>query len=179
MEFGKAGRAEAEEIAAFYTAIFAVSDGVEEGRLVGGLARDLIQTAPEADIAVLTCREEASLSGCIILTRLAFPEDARVAFLLSPVGVSAARQGRGLGQALLRHGLEVMRMAGVDVVMTYGDPAFYGRLGFRPVTAADVAPPQPLRQPHGWLGLNLREAGGVVLKGPSRCVGALDRAEYW
>lgn len=67
------------------------------GRLVGGLARDLILTVPEAEIAVLTCREGAALAGCIILMRLAFAEDAGVVVLLSPVGVATVRQGRGIG----------------------------------------------------------------------------------
>jgi putative acetyltransferase len=178
MEFARAGRPEAKEIAGFFAAIFTAADGVEEGRLVSGLARDLMLTVPEADIAVLTCREGAALAGCIILTRLHFPEDTRTVFLLSPVGVATARQGQGIGQALLRCGIALMQEAGVEVVMTYGDPEFYGRVGFRQVTVAEVAAPRALRQPAGWLALGLG-GGAVTLKGPARCVSALDKADYW
>jgi putative acetyltransferase len=179
MEFGSAGRAEAGEIAAFFAAVFAAAADEGEGRLVGRLARDLVLMEPEEDRVVLTCREGTRLVGCIILSRLVFPKDPRAVVLLSPVGVATDRQGQGLGQALLRHGLALMRERGVDVVMTYGDPAYYGRVGFRPVTADAVAPPQPLRQPHGWQGLALGAGGDVMMTGPSRAVAALERPELW
>lgn len=97
MEIARAERPDAGEIAAFFGAVLAAGEGAGEGRLVGRLARDLILTVPEAEIAVLTCREGAALAGCIILMRLAFAEDARVVVLLSPVGVATVRQGRGIG----------------------------------------------------------------------------------
>lgn len=175
MEFARDKRPDAGEIGAFFGRVFAASESAEEGRLVGGLARDLILTVPAVDMAVMTCREGRELLGCIILTRLAMREEARVVFLLAPVGVATARQGQGIGQALLLHGLGEMRGAGVDVVMTYGDPAYYRRVGFRQVTITEVQPPRPLSQPHGWLACGV----DVALRGPSRCVAALDRAEYW
>ena len=112
MEIARAERPDAGEIAAFFGAVLAAAKGAGAGRLVGRLARDLILTVPEAEIAVLTCREGAPLAGCIMLMRLAFAEDAGVMVLLSPVGVATVRQGRGIGLALLRHALEAMRAAG-------------------------------------------------------------------
>ncbi len=179
MEFGSAARADAGEIGAFFEAVFAAAADAGEGRLVGQLARDLVLTEPERDRDVLTCHEGARLVGCIIMSRLVFPEDRRAVVLLSPVGVATDRQRKGIGQSLLRHGLALMRDRGVDVVMTYGDPAYYGQVGFRHVAVDAVAPPQPLRQPHGWLALSLGARGDVVLAGPSRCVAALDNAAYW
>jgi predicted N-acetyltransferase YhbS len=176
MEFATAGRQEVEEIAGFFAAVFAASESEAEGRLVGGLARDLILTVQETDIAVLTRREGPELAGCIILTRMTFSEDARMVFLLSPVGVATARQGQGIGTALLRHGLAQMRAAGVDVVMTYGDPAYYGRIGFAQVTADQAAPPHPLRQPEGWQALWLDGEPLRPLRGGAHCAAVFDRA---
>lgn len=155
MEIARAERPDAGEIAAFFEAVLAATESVGEGRLVGQLARDLIPSVPEAEIAVLTCREGAELAGCIMLTRLAFAEDAGVVVLLAPVGVATVRQGRESGRRCCATGLEAMRAAG------------------------RWRRPGPLRRPHGWLGRNLRGEVGGVVKGPSRCVAAPDRAEYW
>jgi putative acetyltransferase len=179
MECAREDRPDAGEIAAFFERVFAASESEEEGRLVGGLARDLILTVPEADIAVLTCREGRVLAGCIILTRMDFADESRLVFLLAPVGVATARQGQGIGTALLRHGCAEMRAAGVDVVMTYGDPAYYGRVGFVQVTADQAAPPHRLHQPEGWQALSLSAEPFLPLRGASRCAAALDRAVYW
>ncbi len=50
--------------------------------------------------------------------------------VLSPVAVLPVRQGRGIGSALIRAGLEVMIERSVSVVFLEGDPGYYSRLGF-------------------------------------------------
>ena len=67
----------------------------------------------------------------------------------------------------------------MDVAVTYGDPAFYGKVGFAPITEDQVRPPCTLSFPHGWLGQSLTGRPLAPLKGPSRCVAALDKPEYW
>jgi len=49
-------------------------------------------------------------------------------------------QNKGIGQTLLRESIAVLRTHGIDIVMTYGDPNYYGKIGFLPVTEK-VAPP--------------------------------------
>ena len=51
-------------------------------------------------------------------------------FALAPVAVHPALQGRGLGAALIRAGLDAMAPAAITVL---GDPAYYTRFGFAPV----------------------------------------------
>lgn len=53
-------------------------------------------------------------------------------FLLGPVAVQPARQGEGIGRALVEAGLETLRSRGACGCVLVGDPAFYGRFGFRP-----------------------------------------------
>ena len=50
---------------------------------------------------------------------------------LGPVGVMPSHQGKGIGSALIRETLDRMRDAGALGVVLVGDPAFYGRFGFR------------------------------------------------
>ncbi len=49
---------------------------------------------------------------------------------LAPLGVEPARQGRGIGSALVRAGLERCPGLGWQAVFLLGDPAYYGRFGF-------------------------------------------------
>jgi predicted N-acetyltransferase YhbS len=93
--------------------------------------------------------------------------------------VATDHQGKGIGQGLLSHGLAALRRAGVDIVMTYGDPSYYAKVGFMPVSEADAAAPYKLNQPEGWLGQSLTDHPMTPLKGPSRCVAALNDPVYW
>jgi putative acetyltransferase len=52
-------------------------------------------------------------------------------FLLGPVAVRPARQGEGIGRALVEAGLDALRSRGAGGCVLVGDPAFYGRFGFR------------------------------------------------
>jgi putative acetyltransferase len=52
-------------------------------------------------------------------------------FLLGPVAVAPAYQGNGIGSAIVRTGLDELRSRGTVGCALVGDPAFYGRFGFR------------------------------------------------
>jgi putative acetyltransferase len=52
-------------------------------------------------------------------------------FLLGPVAVRPVRQGGGIGRELVEAGLDALRSRGACGCVLVGDPAFYGRFGFR------------------------------------------------
>jgi predicted N-acetyltransferase YhbS len=106
-------------------------------------------------------RVEGALVGAIVFSRMRYAGDARQVFVLAPVAVATDRQGQGVGTALIRHGLAALRARGVDVALTYGDPAYYGRIGFRPITTEDRRGALSAAIPHGWLGQAL---GGGPLR---------------
>jgi len=174
---GHAGREEA--IIALFRDTFTASEGAEEGRVVAGLAQDLLTRTPASDLRVFRAEAAGNVIGAAIFTPLFFPGQATRVMLLSPMAVAPERQGRGLGQELLRHALEALRSDGVEVALTYGDPAFYRQVGFVPVTEAAVPPPFPLSAPEGWLGQSLRGGAIPTLSGMPKCVPALDRADVW
>ncbi|WBL33302.1 N-acetyltransferase [Sinirhodobacter sp. HNIBRBA609] len=167
------------EIVALFEATFAASEGKDEGALIGDFVRDLLGNTPEADLRVFCAQDGGALIGAGIFSRLHYPEDPRGVFILSPMAVATERQGQGVGQALLRAALAALKSEGVDVAVTYGDPAYYGRVGFAPITEAQARAPLPLSFPHGWLGRSLTEEAMPALAGPSRCVSALSRPELW
>src|SRR5690606_6248725 len=64
-------------------------------------------------------------------------------FGLGPLSVTPARQGRGVGAALVRDALARLRAMGAAGCVLLGDPAYYGRFGFQPaapLVLPDVPP---------------------------------------
>lgn len=169
----------ATAIADLFAATFGASEGAEEGALIGVLTRRLITETPAEDLRVVTAWEDAALLGGIFFTRLTYEGDPRTVFMMAPVAVATAHQGKGIGQRLIAHGLDMIRQEGVDIAVTYGDPAFYGRVGFTPVSEADLPAPQPLGQPEGWIAQSLTDAPLTPLSGPARCVAAFDDPALW
>ncbi|MCL4766887.1 MAG: N-acetyltransferase [Hyphomicrobiaceae bacterium] len=100
------------------------------------------------DTVSLVAVEGTEVVGHAILTfgSVEDPADAGRVALLGPLCVTPARQRQGIGGMLIRAGLECMRDAGVNRVLVLGDPAYYGRLGFRMETG--VMPPFAL--PDAW-----------------------------
>ncbi len=179
MDFSTDLTPHAEAIETLFEATFAGSEGEAEGALIGALARRLIAETPAEDLRVFTAWKGSMLLGCIFFTRLTYPDDPRTVFMMAPVAVATAHQGKGIGQRLITHALDALRQKGVDIAVTYGDPAFYGRVGFRPVSEAELPAPQPLRQPHGWIARSLTEAPLTPLRGTVRCVAAFDDPALW
>ncbi len=179
MEFSTGFQGNEKEIIDLIGATFSASEGLDEGKLVGGLASDLLfETAPD-DLVVCTANEAGNIIGCIMFSRMTFAEDDRTVFLMAPVAVSPSHQGKGVGQRLVRFGLEHLARSGADVAITYGDPDYYSKVGFRQIDESVAQAPARLQFPHGWLAQPLSGTDLTPLKGSSRCVGALDNPAYW
>ena len=161
-----------------FCAVFSQSEGAEEGRIVAALAADLLATTPAADLHGFVAAEHNELMGAALFSRLSVASGTPI-FILSPMAVAATVQGKGIGQALIAHALEALRAGGVEVAVTYGDPAFYARVGFRHLTPDELAPPFPLSQPEGWLGQSLTGESLTPEPGSVTCVAALNNAAYW
>jgi predicted N-acetyltransferase YhbS len=87
------------------------------------------------------------------------------AILLGPLAVEPALQGRGIGRALVRHGLAEARRLGHRVCVVVGEPEYYGPYGFVNAPAAGLALPGPV-DPNRFQVLEL-EAGTLDgLSGP-------------
>lgn len=179
MQIVDVGAAEAGAVSAVVRESFTATEGAEEGALIGALAARLLAETAEDDIHAFAAREGGAIAGAIVFSRMRYAGEARAVFILSPVAVASDRQGQGVGQALIRHGLAALRDRGVHAVLTYGDPAYYGRVGFRPVATGQVAAPFPLSHPEGWLAQALDGAALAPLRGPVTCVPALADPVLW
>jgi putative acetyltransferase len=173
---GAAGRQDA--IVALFTATFTDSEGADEGAAIGGLVRSLLSGTTDEDLRVVTVEDGGQLVAACTFSRMTYDDPRRV-FILSPVAVAPGRQGEGIGQQMLRHGLDHLRADGVDAVLTYGDPAYYTRVGFHPIGTDGVPAPFALSQPEGWLGQSLDGTPLAPLRGPGTCVEALRDPAFW
>ena len=167
------------DVIALFTATFTASEGVGEGAVIGQLVQNLLADIPLHGGHVYLGNAQDTLIAGVIFTRLRFGDDPRLVFLLSPLAVAPNWQGQGLGQSLLRHALADLRGKGGDVAVTYGDPAFYGKLGFSPISTAILPAPMPLSQPHGWIAQSLQDGPIAPLPAPAICAAALNDPAYW
>lgn len=179
MEFSTGTGQYAETLVDLFQEVFATSEGVEEGALIGEFVRALLTTTPEADLVVCKAHKAGELVGAVVFSKMTYAQDDRHVFILSPMAVQTRQQKTGIGRVLITYGLDQLRGSGVDVVLTYGDPAYYAKTGFEPITEAIAQPPLKLSHPHGWLGQSLDGRDLVPLKGPSRCVPALNNPALW
>jgi predicted N-acetyltransferase YhbS len=93
-----------QEITRLFTSVFTSSEGDKEGRLIGNLASELSLEIDNQEIICFGTYEEESIIGVIFFTRLRFNGALQV-YMLAPVAVSTEHQGKGIGQALIKYGL--------------------------------------------------------------------------
>lgn len=167
-----------QKIQTLFIQTFSESDSPAEGELVGQLAQQLMDETDAENAFGFVASESQEIVGCIFFTPLTFDSPVKAA-LLSPVAVSTEHQGQGVGQRLIGFGMEQMGKSGVELVFTYGDPNYYSKVGFQPVSQQVVKAPFELSHPEGWLVLSLTGADINALPGVARCVDAFNDPALW
>jgi predicted N-acetyltransferase YhbS len=178
MKFRYHTRRDLSAIEDLFVLVFTDTEGETEGALIGNLVKDLILGTDKPDLSGFVAVDREQIIGAIFFSRLTFKNECSV-FLLAPVAIHSDYQGQGIGQKLINHGLREMKGKGVSIVTTYGDRAFYSKVGFRPLSQDVITLPFELSQPEGWLGQSL--VGDVIDPIPGRCspVKAFDNPAYW
>lgn len=100
----------------------------DEGSLVDALR------AKGAVICSLVAEDEGLITGHVLFSpaTLDSGEVEQIVAGLGPVAVLPAYQRRGIGDALIRAGLEICREQGFPLAVVLGHPGYYPRFGFRP-----------------------------------------------
>lgn len=179
MKFLTGFKRHTDQIISLFADTFKASEGMEEGEAIRTLARNLLEMTPDEDLFVYSAWIDGRLAGCICCSRLRLGQDDRTAFLLSPVAVETTHQGKGIGAALLNFGLSALRDQGVDIAVTYGNPNYYGRVGFAQIEETVIQAPHRLERPEGWLAQSLTDAPLNPVIGPTYCVEAFNDPAYW
>lgn len=91
----------------------------------------------------LVAENESGPVGHILFTRVGIFEcaSANEALALAPMAVLPEFQNRGIGSALVRHGVEEARRLGHAAVVVLGHPKYYPRFGFVPANRYGIRSP--------------------------------------
>lgn len=89
-------------------------------------------------VLALIAEFEGEIVGHVGFIRVEATIDGRdvKALALTPLAVTPARQGRGVGSVMIASGLEAARTAGFDAVFANGDATYFERFGFSAEAAA-------------------------------------------
>ena len=99
------------------------SDGREPAIL------DALRAAGALTVA-LVAEEDGEIVGQVAFSPVTIEEAFTGWYGLGPVAVRPDRQGQGIGQALIRAGLDRIRALGARGCVLAGAPGYYGRFGF-------------------------------------------------
>jgi putative acetyltransferase len=96
----------------------------------------------------LVAERGGSIVGHVLFSRMDIDADgvALSGAGLAPVSVAPDSQGQGIGDALIRAGLDALRKQGVAISFVLGHEDYYPRFGYSPELAARFA--SPFAGPH-------------------------------
>lgn len=178
MDFKYLSKKDKNKIEKLFTHAFTASEGEKEGNLIGKLSARLSNEINNLDIYCLGAFIKNELVASIFFTKLYYNSNVNV-YMLAPVAVSPQHQKKGIGSSLIKFGLAELKNKAADIVVTYGDPSFYSRVGFQPITEDIIKAPLKLSMPQGWLGQSLKGKSIKVIKERPSCVEAFKDQVYW
>lgn len=178
MKYGLFKDSYKDEVVQLFTRVFSASEGSSEGQSIGNLVSNLITDTDQDDLIGCIAKEDEKVQGGIFFSRFT-AANSPSAFILSPVAIATKVQGSGVGQQLINYGLNHLKAINVNLVLTYGDPAYYSKTGFQQINESLIKAPYPLSQPVGWLAQSLNGKPIEAIQGSTRCVAALSNPEYW
>jgi putative acetyltransferase len=122
----------------------------DHGLAVADLVDALRETVTPADGLSLVAAHDGQVVGHVMFTRSLLDAPRRLVGVqvLSPLAVLPGHHKRGIGSALVRHGLEALAERAVPLVFLEGDPGYYSRFGFTPGRGQGFRKPS-LRIPDG------------------------------
>lgn len=171
---------QSSDISALFRRTFTQSEGEDEGNTIATLVDNLVKTTDRNDLYGYCAIDQTTIAGCIFFSRLLVASDDTV-FMLSPVAVLPEYQSKGVGQGLIRYGLEQIKSGGAEFVVTYGDPAYYSKTGFEKIGQDIIQAPYPLAFADGWQALSLSSKSLSSLRNTSKsqCVDSFRNPAYW
>jgi putative acetyltransferase len=91
----------------------------------------------------LVAEQDHDVVGHVACSPVTISNGARHWYGLGPLSVEPAHQSQGIGAALVRAGLAQLRNVSAAGCVVLGDPAYYGRFGFRAVPGLVYPGPPP------------------------------------
>lgn len=151
-----------------------------ERELVAKLAVNLLSEETTPHTISLVAESDGAVVGHVAFSPVAIENNNGVqGYILAPLAVKPEYQKRRIGAKLVNTGIQQLSDDGVDIVLVYGDPDYYGRFGFAPGAAEQFLPPYELQYAFGWQGLALSERGAATSPARIACVKSLNDPALW
>lgn len=116
------------------------------------LEADLVDAIRASDRFVqelsLVAEEGDELVGHVLLSYVDLEPGTHQILQLGPLAVRPPQQRRGVGTALMTEALRLAEERAEPMVMIEGDPAYYGRFGFRRSQELGIEPPLRVEAKH-------------------------------
>jgi putative acetyltransferase len=116
----------AEDAGAVRSVLLAAFGGDDEATLI-----ELLRDHGDV-VASLVALVDDEIVGCVMFSRLTIRTDGELlgAVALAPLAVLPGHSRQGIGSALVREGIRLLRDLGETIVIVLGDPTYYARFGF-------------------------------------------------
>ena len=178
LKFSLSKTNKAKSIQHFFKNVFTKSEGKKEGNVVSTLSFKLAKLIDEKNIIGIEGKINNKIVAYIFLTKLSFKEDCLV-YLLAPVAVDNKIQKKGIGKKIIKFGIKYLKKHKVDILMTYGDPSYYSKVGFKKTKVSIVPAPYKLSQPIGWLINKISSKKLNKFKSKPNCVRPFRNKKLW
>ena len=126
---------------------------------------DLIEALRTEGVVLLSAVAEVDgqIVGHVLFSRIWVDAATPVeAVALAPVAVLPSHQRRGIGDRLIRYGLEALRAFGERIVIVVGHPTYYPRFGFSTELSRRIGSPFP---PDAFMALELTPGALTGVRG--------------
>lgn len=152
----------------------------KEAKLVAELLAD--RTA-EPIVSLLVFYDNEAI-GHILFTRASIEgiEEHPLIHVLAPLAVKPEFQRQGVGNLLIKTGIQVLRERGTRLIFVLGHKEYYPKYGFIPDAKCLGYPaPYPIPDEYAdcWMVLPISENKFDVAKGKIKCSEVLNRPEHW
>ena len=152
----------------------------EENKVIMNLVQELHQEITNPSIKSLVAKVDNQVIGYVSYSPIFLKSDFSISgYILSPLAASPDHQKQGVGSNLINAGIDMLTKDGVSVLLVYGDPAYYGRFGFKEEIGHSFTPPYPLEYPFGWTGMMLNDTPVPEQQIQFECVSALSKSDLW
>ena len=152
----------------------------EENKVIMNFVQELHQETTSPSIKSLVAEVDNQVIGYVSYSPIFLKSDTNITgYVLAPLAVSPEHQKQGVGSNLINAGIDMLTEDSVGVLLVYGDPAYYGRFGFKKEIGQSFVPPYSLEYPFGWTGMMLSDTPVPEQPIKFECVSALSKSSLW
>ena len=126
----------------------------EENKVIMNLVQELHQETTSPSIKSLVAEVDNQVIGYVSYSPISLKSDSNSSgYILAPLAVSPEQKKQGVGSNLIKFAIDMLTKDGIGFLLVYGDPAYYGRFGFKEEIGRRFVPPYTMQYAFGWTGM--------------------------